>query len=115
MYPVISMDPALAHGGSKTALLGANPSATDVMLASSELQVTAQTPPTFIGAPQGDTTVKPENSVRFDTALQTAGVAHELHLYNDGIHGVAIRNATGDIAMWPAQAATWLKTLNLTP
>jgi acetyl esterase/lipase len=115
MYPVISMDPAIAHAGSKTALLGANPSATDVMLASSELQVTAATPPTFIGVPKADTTVKPENSVRFDTALQTAGVAHELHQYDVGSHGVAIRNASGDIALWPAQATAWLEQIDVIP
>jgi acetyl esterase/lipase len=114
MYPVISMDPAIAHAGSKSALLGVNPSALDVMLASSELQVTGSTPPTFIGVPKADTAVKPENSVRFDTALQTAGVAHELHQYTDGSHGVAIRGATGDIAQWPAQAAAWLKQMQLT-
>lgn len=115
MYPVISMDPAIAHAGSKTALLGANPSALDVLLASSELQVTAATPPTFIGVPKADTAVKPENSVRFDTALQTAGVVHELHQYNSGSHGVAIRNATGDMAQWPAQAAAWLQQIKITP
>jgi acetyl esterase/lipase len=115
MYPVISMDPALAHAGSKTALLGANPSALEVMLASSELQVTAATPPTFIGVPKADTAVKPENSVRFDAALQAAGVAHELHQYNSGSHGVAIRNATGDMAQWPAQAAAWLEQIKITP
>jgi acetyl esterase/lipase len=115
MYPVISMDPAIAHVGSKTALLGANPTAMEVMLASSELQVTAATPPTFVGAPKGDTTVNPENSSRFATALQNAGVAHELHLYDDGNHGVGIRNATGDIAMWPAQAAAFLKSVGLLP
>ena len=41
MYPVISMDPAIAHAGSKKALLGANPTAAAVALDSSELQVTA--------------------------------------------------------------------------
>jgi acetyl esterase/lipase len=115
MYPVISMDPAIAHVGSKTALLGANPTARQVMLASSELQVTANTPPTFIGVPKRDPTVKPESSTRFDTALQNAGVAHELHQYDDGSHGVGIRNATGDIAMWPAQCAAWLKQIQITP
>lgn len=115
MYPVISMDPAITHQGSKTALLGDKPTAAEVMLASSELQVTATTPPTFVGAPKGDTAVSPENSKRFAAALQTAGVANELHIYNDGSHGVGIRLATGDIAMWPAQAAAFLKSVELLP
>ncbi len=108
MYPVISMDPAIAHAGSKLALLGTNPTAAAVALASSELQVTSTTPPTFIGVSRQDTTVKPENSVRFDNALMAAGISHELHLYQDGAHGTGISGATGDMAAWPTQCASWL-------
>lgn len=108
MYPVISMDPAIAHAGSRTALLGTTPSAADVQLYSSELQVTSSTPATFVATSKQDTAVKPENSQRFDAALLAAGVARELHLYTDGAHGTGIRNATGDMAAWPDQAAAWL-------
>jgi acetyl esterase/lipase len=108
LYPVISMDPAIAHVGSKTALLGPIPTQADVNLYSSELQVTSSTPPTFIGVSNKDTTVNPQNSIRFDNALKAANVAQELHLYNDGEHGVGIRNATGDMAAWPQQCAAWL-------
>ncbi len=113
MYPVISMDPAIAEAGSRKALLGANPSAADVTLYSSELQVTAETPPTFLGISTKDTTVKPVNCARFDDALQAKGVAHELHLYQDGTHGVGIRDAIGDIAAWPAQCAAFLQAQKL--
>src|SRR5262249_44711183 len=109
LYPVISMDPTIAHAGSKAALLGANPTPADVKLYSSELQVTAMTSPTFLGVSTQDTTVDPQNSVRFDNALKAAGVAHELHLYKDGTHGVGIRDAKGDIAAWPDECASWLR------
>jgi acetyl esterase/lipase len=109
MYPVISMDSAIAHAGSKTALLGSNPTPADVMLYSSELQVTGTTPATFVATSRQDTTVKPDNSVRFDDALKTKGVAEELHLYQDGAHGTGIREAKGDMAAWPTQCAAWLK------
>jgi acetyl esterase/lipase len=112
MYPVISMDSAIAHAGSKTALLGASPSAADVTLYSSELQVTAKTPPTFLGVSIKDTTVKPENSQRFDDALKAKGVAHELHLYQDGGHGTGLA-APGDMAAWPTQCAAFLKAQKL--
>jgi len=108
MYPVISMDPSLAHSGSKVALLGAKPSAADIALASSELQVTATTPPTFLGVSNNDTAVKPENTQRFADALQAKGIAHQLHRYQDGAHGTGIRDASGDMAAWPTQCATWL-------
>lgn len=107
MYPVISMDPAIAHAGSRMALLGANPTAAAVALASSELQVTGTTPATFIGVSLLDTTVNPENSKRFDQALIAAGVPQELHLYKDGRHGTGL-DAPGDMAAWPKQAASWL-------
>ena len=107
MYPVISMDPALAHAGSKASLLGPNPSAAEVALASSELQVTRTTPATFIGTSLRDTTVKPENSKVFADALSAAGIPHELHLYQDGQHGTCL-NAPVDMAAWPTQCVSWL-------
>jgi acetyl esterase/lipase len=110
LYPVISMDPTIAHAGSRKALLGDNPSAADVTLYSSEKQVTSSTPATFIGVSNKDATVKPENSIRFDDALKAAGVAHELHVYQDGGHGTGL-NAAGDMAAWPKQCAAWLATV----
>jgi acetyl esterase/lipase len=115
LYPVISMDAAIAHSGSKVALLGVSPTAAAVTLYSSELQVTATTPPTFLGVSSKDTTVKPENSVSFDDALKANGVAQELHVYQDGTHGVGIRDASGDMALWPTQCAAWLTTQNVLP
>ncbi len=114
MYAVISMDAAITHGGSKTALLGANPTPADVLLYSSELQVTSTTPPTFLGVSTKDTTVKPENSVRFDDALKAKGIAHELHIYQDGGHGTGL-SAPGDMAAWPTQCAAWLTISKLIP
>jgi acetyl esterase/lipase len=113
MYPVISMDPSIAHAGSRNNLLGSAPSAADVVLYSSEKQVTASTPPTFIGVSRKDTGVKPQNSVDFDDALRAANVAEELHLYNDGAHGTGIRKAVGDMAEWPDQAAVWLAKMKM--
>jgi acetyl esterase/lipase len=115
MYPVISTDPAIVHTGSKNNLLGSNPSPADLLLASSEKQVTSATPPTFIGVSKKDTSVNPQNSVVFDNALKAANVPEELHLYNDGSHGTGIRDAVGDMAAWPTQAAAWLTKLKFTP
>ena len=114
MYPVISMDPSITHTGSRNNLIGSNPSASDVLLYSSEKQVTSSTPPTFIGVSKKDTGVNPQNSVVFDNALKAAMVPEELHMYNDGAHGTGIRLATGDMAQWPAQAAAWLAKMKFT-
>ncbi len=110
MYPVISMDAAITHAGSRNALLGAAASPADVALYSSELQVTGQTPPAFLAGSEQDKTVNPQNWLRFGEALKVAGIAHELHRYADGAHGTGIRNASGDMADWPSQCAAWLTT-----
>lgn len=115
MYPVISMEAPIAHAGSKLALLGSNPSPDLVTLYSSELQVTSTTAPAFIGVSSQDMTVDPQNSIRFDNALKAAGVPEELHVYKDGGHGVGIRDATGDMAMWPEQCAAWMKRMSFMP
>ncbi|HVG48674.1 MAG TPA: prolyl oligopeptidase family serine peptidase, partial [Rubellimicrobium sp.] len=95
-------------------LINSNPSSADIMLYSSEKQVTAMTPPTFIGVSKRDTGVNPQNSVVFDNALKAASVPEELHLYNDGEHGTGIRKATGDMAAWPDQAGAWLAKMKFT-
>ncbi len=48
IYPVISMQENITHKGSKFALLGENPSKELVDYYSNELQITKDTPPTFL-------------------------------------------------------------------
>jgi acetyl esterase/lipase len=69
-----------AHGGSRKNLLGDNPDPKLVQEFSNELQVTPQTPPTFLFTPSDDTVVPPENSVNFYLALHKAGVPVEMHV-----------------------------------
>jgi acetyl esterase/lipase len=108
MYPVISMDQRIAHAGSRAALLGAHPRAEDVALHSSELHVSRRSPPTFIGVSLLDAAVDPENSLRFAHALAARSVPYALYRYADGGHGTGIRKASGDMAEWPTQCASWL-------
>src|SRR5262249_15945413 len=72
-YPVISFT-NYAPQGSKRNLLGDNPDPKLVEYLSSELQVTPQTPPTFLFHTNADTGVPPENSAMFYMALRRAGV-----------------------------------------
>ncbi len=90
-YPVISMGP-WSHGGSRRNLLGDRPSASDVWLLSNELQVTPQTPPTFLWHTAEDKAVPVENSLMFAAALQKAGVPMDLHVYQKGRHGIGLAN-----------------------
>ena len=78
-YPVISFG-TYAHKGSLKALLGDNPDPKLVENLSNELQVTAQTPPTFLFHTTEDKTVPVENSLLFYMALRKAGVPAEIHI-----------------------------------
>ena len=108
-YPVISFDPAVTHAGSLRNLLGDSPDPKLVEDLSNELRVTARTPPTFLFHTNADTGVPAENSVRFYLALRKAKVPAEMHIFENGPHGVGL--ALGDQALgaWPALLTTWLR------
>lgn len=87
IYPVISMDPKIAHMGSRTALLGPNPSAEQVKLFSNELQVTPDTPPTLILQAADDHLVDVDNSIAFFDALHHHDVPVDMTIFHSGEHG----------------------------
>ena len=103
-YPVITMGEH-THRGSKRNLLGENPSDELVNLLSNELQVTTNTPPTFLWHTAEDTGVVPQNSMLFAMALQKNRVPYELHIYEKGKHGIGLANGHP----WTEQCLRWLK------
>lgn len=107
-YPVISFT-TFAHAGSRRNLLGDNPDPKLVENLSNELQVTKDTPPTFLFHTTTDATVPVENSVMFYSALRKAGVPAELHIYERGPHGVGLAPNDPVLSTWPARLADWLK------
>lgn len=108
-YPVISFDPAIAHAGSLRNLLGEHPDAKLVELLSNDLQVTPQTPPTFLFHTTSDAGVPVENSVRFYLALRKAKVAAEMHLFENGPHGVGLALGDPALSVWPTLLTNWLR------
>jgi acetyl esterase/lipase len=113
VYPVISMNAPYAHSGSRQSLLGAEPPQALVDRMSTNLQVTKDTPPTFLVHGGTDQSVPPENSVLFYSALRRAGVAAELHLYQEGAHGIGLEPNHGPISEWPKRCAEWLAVRGL--
>jgi acetyl esterase/lipase len=107
-YAVISFT-QFEHKGSLHALLGDNPDPQLVQNLSNELQVTAQTPPTFLFHTNADTTVPAENSVLFYMALRKAGVPAEMHIYEHGAHGVGLAPSDEALSSWPARLADWAR------
>jgi acetyl esterase/lipase/quercetin dioxygenase-like cupin family protein len=110
LYPVIALlfDP-ITHAGSRTALLGPQPAPALLDHLSPDLQVTAGTPPTFLGHTADDGSVPVENSLRFFRALRQAGVPAELHVWPTGKHGFGMHPDVGDPATWPDRCADWMR------
>jgi acetyl esterase/lipase len=112
IYPVVSMDKAITHRGSRDNLLGAKPDPSLVELYSNELQVTAQTPSAFLVHAKDDG-VKVENSIRFDEAMKKAGVPSELNLFEKGGHAYGLGVNGGEVATWPQRFEKWLERMGL--
>lgn len=107
-YPVISFQDSLAHMGSRNNMLGINPTQEKKDLYSNELQVTPQTPPTFLVHAADDKTVKVENSILFYLALRKNKVPAEMHLYQAGSHGFGLNNKAEPIS-WFNNVLVWMK------
>jgi len=108
-YPVISLTDKHMHRGSLNNLLGEKADPALVRSLSNELAVTSATPPTFIMHTAADTGVLPENSLLFFTALRKAGVPAELHIYEQGEHGVGLARGLPGVGDWPRACETWLR------
>ncbi len=113
MYPVIAMDGPAAHQGSRKALLGATPSPALVQLMSVDKQVTANTPPTLLIHTQADQSVPVENSILFYQALTKAKVPAEMYLFEQGGHGMGMRDGLANASQWPRRAEEWLRARGL--
>jgi acetyl esterase/lipase len=112
-YPVISFDPAVAHAGSVKNLLGATPDPKLIEDLSNDLRVTPQTPPTFLFHTTNDNAVPVENSVRFYLALRKANVPAEMHLFENGPHGVGMALGDPALSAWPSLLMNWLRARGL--
>jgi acetyl esterase/lipase len=112
-YPVISLIEPWTHQGSKTNLLGEHADAALARSLSSETQVTANTPPTFIYQTNADTTVPAENAVAYYLALRKAGVPAELHIFKDGVHGTGLGMRDPALSEWPKLLTNWLRVSGL--
>jgi len=112
-YPVISFTTPYTHRGSLRNLLGDNPDPRLMESLSNELQVTAESPPTFLFHTTEDKTVPVENSVLFYLALRKAGVAAEMHIFERGPHGVGLALQDPALGMWPELLANWFRERGL--
>ncbi len=114
IYPVVSMDPAIAHGGSRSLLLGPAPTPQLEAAHSPDRTVPADAPPHFLLHAEDDDVVPAENTVRLRAALKARGIPVETHLFADGGHGFGLRRAIGKpVEAWPDLWRAWARTVGL--
>jgi acetyl esterase/lipase len=112
LYPVVSMDPAIAHPGSRALLLGPNPTAAQEMLYSPDRTVPADAPPHFLLHAEDDDVVPVTNTLRLHEALRAQKIPVELHLFANGGHGFGLRKAVGKpVELWPELWRNWARTI----
>lgn len=112
-YPVIAFGESFTHSGSQKNLLGADASPELIKSLSNEKQVTSQTPPTFLWHTAEDKVVPAENSLRFYSAMVTAGVLGELHVFPKGRHGLGLAAGSGAAEQWPALCKKWIAEIGM--
>lgn len=82
------------------------------------LRVSQNTPPTFLWATAADALVPVENTTRMATALAHAGVPFEVHVFEEGPHGLSLADQASagsrqeidlDAEKWSGLVDAWLK------
>jgi len=103
-YPVITMG-SPTHGGSRDNLLGADAPEARCAELSAENHVSPATPPCFVWHTWEDPAVPVDNPLLFVAALRKSGVPFECHIYQDGGHGLGMK----DGIHWHEDCLRWLE------
>jgi acetyl esterase/lipase len=108
IYPVISMNEAITHKGSRNKLLG-NPASDELIEQfSTEKRISAETPPTFLAHAIDDKSVPVENSLQYLLGLRKYNIISEMHLYQKGGHGFGL-GKEGTSEFWTTHCEKWLQ------
>ena len=116
-YPVIDMTGLFTHEGSRRNLLGGDLSIENLRRYAPEQRIMSATatPPMFLFHTAADAAVPPENSLLMAQQLAVHNVPFELHIYQNGPHGVGLADGKmgapdlPDVAPWSERLATWLQ------
>jgi acetyl esterase/lipase len=107
LYPVVSMGVS-AHAGSKLALLGPNPTPATVAEWTLDGALPGITPPIFLAHDLHDRVVPADQSLALFAAVRAAGGAIDLHLFDEGAHGLGLRgDPAWPMSDWPLLARRW--------
>ena len=111
LYPVITMDAALTHGGSRNNLLGENPTEELVASFSNEQRVEGDTPPAFIIFAADDKVVPPANGLRYAEAMTRHERPVTFLLYPSGGHGFGYNDSFAYKQQFLLELDRWLQGL----
>lgn len=111
IYPAIDMQlfaEFIARTTLPNGLLAETPSPNDLIALTPSRFVDSATPPSFLIHAFDDPVVPADHSLGYATALRTHNVPTELHLFEEGGHGFALRQPPGaSAAAWPALFLAW--------
>ncbi|CAL4868807.1 hypothetical protein MMA231_03096 [Asticcacaulis sp. MM231] len=91
IYPVQSLDPAIAYDGTAPSLFGGPATAEQIARYAPDHNIDARTPPVFLTHAEDDTTVPVANTTVFRDALKAKGIMVETHLFARGGHGFGMK------------------------
>lgn len=114
-YPVVGFNKNYTHRASQGHLLG--PKADDSLAnsLSSENRVSKDTPPAFIFHTHEDEPVSSENSAQFYLSCLRNGVPAELHIFENGRHGLGLAKGVRGTEAWPDLCVQWFKNRGILP
>jgi mutator protein MutT len=119
-YPVITSQFKAEQGTIRTAARGHEDEPEIIHKLSLDKHVGPHTPPCYITHTFFDSVVPVENSLAFANALAAAEVPFEIHVTQDGVHGLALGNhvtslgpllSNSKFAVWVNGSADWLRRL----
>lgn len=100
-------------GWSPASIAGDNPNAFVREQLSPANQVTKHAPPTFLLHTSADELVPPENALAYYRALRAANVPAEMHIFENGAHGLGFAMADPSLGMGPVLLQNWLRAHSL--
>jgi acetyl esterase/lipase len=93
---------------------GNNPNDSLKHFFSNLLYITNKTPPTLMILAADDYILRPDGCIDFFLALQRHGVASEIHIYEKGGHGFALKKQNrGHVEQWDKEMEGWLRDRKL--
>lgn len=110
-YPVISLAPAITHGGSRSNILGPAPKPGLETLLTTDLQVRSDTPPAFLWHTADDELVPVANALAYANACWRHGVTCGLHVFPRGSHGLGLGSEETPAPPWAGLLEHWFGEL----